>query len=72
MNKRLTKLEEQITLIKDNHLVHLADNMNEMKIEITEVRTNVNWLIQNHIVVRNAVYASLISGLIGTAIAVLK
>lgn len=54
------ELWEEINELKSNHIAHLAN-------EVTEIRTNVSWLIDNHKAMRTMLY-SIIGGIILTII----
>ncbi len=43
-----------------------------VKLDIVEVKTNVGWLIDNHKMIRNSIFATLITGIIGALIGILK
>lgn len=52
-DRRMTALEKQVdsvgkevSEIKDNHLVHLGADLNEIKLSMTKVSTNMEWMME--------------------------
>ena len=46
-DKRLDRLESDVSTIKDNHLAHLATQLAGVKVDVTGVKTDVSWLKQS-------------------------
>ena len=63
--KRLDRLEEKVDTIMSNHLVHVKDDISELKSAISIVATNVSWLIKTYWVVVSASVGSLVAAIMG-------
>lgn len=57
-------MKESIRVIKENHLAHIQADSNAMKIDITTVKTNLDWLMRYHWIVATASIGALIIGVI--------
>lgn len=60
-NKRIEKIEEDIQLIRENHLAHIQDDMSDIKVNLATVSTNVTWLIKSHWILYGAIIAGVIT-----------
>jgi hypothetical protein len=57
VNKAVGKVSETVTIIKDNHLAHIA-------VDLTKTTNNVEWLLKYHWVIATASIGGLIAALI--------
>ncbi|MFZ2152296.1 MAG: hypothetical protein WAV09_04270 [Minisyncoccia bacterium] len=57
-------MKESIRVIKENHLTHMQADANTMKIDISTVKTNVDWLMRYHWIVATASIGALVVGVI--------
>ena len=63
MEKRIEKIEGEIKEIKENHLVHIQE-------DLVEVKTNQKWMMKFFWIVVTASVAGLITGIINLLIKV--
>ena len=68
MEKRLDKLESKVDTIMENHLVHIKDDIVELKEEISVISTNVFWLMKFFWIVATASIGSLVTAVMGLII----
>ena len=68
MKERLDKLEKTVHEIRDNHLVHLKEDIGDVKIEVVGIKTDVKWLKKTYWIVAGASIAGLIAALIPLAV----
>jgi hypothetical protein len=61
VEKDIEGIQEQVTLIKDNHLAHIQD-------DVTALKTDMTWLKKFFWVVASASIGSLLAGLINLII----
>jgi hypothetical protein len=45
LEKRVDKIGDEVSEIKDNHLMHIGDDISEIKIGMKEMATNMNWMM---------------------------
>ena len=57
LHNRMDKLETSLIEIKDNHLAHLKD-------DLTETKTNVDWLMRFFWIVASSSVGALVVGII--------
>ena len=58
----------EIREIKENHLVHIQKDVNDLKVDVNEVKTDVSWLKKFLFIVAGASVGGLITGLINLLI----
>ena len=63
---------KNITEIKDNHLAHLKEDVNDLRVTVEGVKTDVSWLKQNHWKVVMTIVMSIVVSLIGAVISLLN
>lgn len=63
MEKRIEKIEGEIKEIKENHLVHIQE-------DLVEVKTNQKWMMKFFWIVVTASVAGLVTGIINLLIKV--
>lgn len=63
--KRLDRLEEKVDTIMSNHLVHVKDDISELKSAVSVVATNVMWLMRTYFIVVGASVGSLVAAIMG-------
>jgi len=54
----------ELKTIKENHLAHMQDSLNNMRIDITKVTGDVAWLVRFFWVIATASVGGLITGVI--------
>ena len=71
-NKQQDDLQDQITSIRENHLVHLATDVGDIKVDLAMTKTNVQWLMKAFWVVAGASVSSFIAATINMLISYSK
>lgn len=64
MKERIERLEKIVSEIRDNHLGHLKQNINDLRIEIVGVKTDVKWLKKTYWIVVTASVGGAIAAII--------
>ena len=65
MEKQIEQLQKQLDKIVDNELVHLKDDITEVKEKIGVISTNVSWLMKFFWVVMSASVGSFVTAVYG-------
>lgn len=62
MRELESEWRRELTSIKDNHLAHIQNDMNGMRVDLTRVTESVAWLKQYHWLVVGSSIGALITG----------
>ena len=64
IEKTVERNSKAIDTIKDNHLVHIGDDINGLKTGMVEVKTDLKWLKKTYWLVAGASIGSLVAAVI--------
>tara|TARA_R110000868_G_scaffold175724_4_gene412918 strand:- start:742 stop:1005 length:264 start_codon:yes stop_codon:yes gene_type:complete len=63
-DKRFESIEGKLDVIKDNHLAHIQNDMQEQTTKLTATTTNVDWLMRFFWIIATASIGGLITGVL--------
>jgi len=62
--EKLKNLEKNVELIRDNHLPHIQDSIQGIKIDLIKTRTDVAWIKRFFWIIATTSIGALITGII--------
>lgn len=64
VREKCSEMDKKIDVIRDNHMVHIQNAINDTNIKITSINTDLEWLKKSYWIMATPVIATLTVGVI--------